>query len=126
MPDRDALTTVLLVEDETLVRMHGAGILEDAGYKVLEAGNADEALEVLAQHDEVRLLFSDVDMPGSMDGLALAALVHERWPDIRLLLTSGHHHLDEAEIPDSGLFVQKPWTEGVVIDQICRLLDTDR
>jgi len=100
------------------VRMHGMDILEDAGFEVLEAGNADEAMTILGKHDDVRLLFSDVDMPGSMNGLKLAQLVHERWPTIRLLLTSGHHQLLEATLPDSGKFVSKPWTQEVLIKKI--------
>lgn len=91
MPQDEVKTRILVVEDETLIRMVGAEILEDAGFDVLEAADADEALRILQAHDDVLLLFSDVDMPGSMDGLDLARVVHERWPDIRLLLTSGRH-----------------------------------
>jgi len=118
MTATEGKTTVLVVEDETIVRMHGMDILEDAGFEVLEAGNADEAMTILGKHDDVRLLFSDVDMPGSMNGLKLAQLVHERWPTIRLLLTSGHHQLLEATLPDSGKFVSKPWTQEVLIKKI--------
>lgn len=118
MAATEGKTTVLVVEDETFVRMHGMDILEDAGFEVLEAGNADEAMTILGQHDDVRLLFSDVDMPGSIDGLELARLVHERWPTIRLLLTSGHHQLQEATLPDSGKFVSKPWSHDVLIQKI--------
>ena len=122
MKPTDGKTTVLVVEDETLVRMYSVGILEDAGFAVLEAESADEALTLLDQHGEVRLLFSDVDMPGSMDGLALARLVHQRWPHIRLLLTSGHHHLQSAVIPDDGQFVRKPWSDKILIDKIANVL----
>jgi len=111
-------TTVLVVEDKMLVRMHGMDILEHAGFEVLEARNADEAIAILGEHDDVRVLFSDVDMPGGMDGLRLAQLVHERWPTIRLLLTSGHHKLQEATLPDSGKFVSKPWTQDALIQKI--------
>ena len=118
MPDGKTMITVLMVEDEPLVRMHGIGILEDAGFEVLEAANADEALAILRQHDHVRLLFSDIDMPGSMDGLELARLVHQRWPNIRLLLTSGHHNMQTAVLPDDGKFVRKPWTQNVLIEKV--------
>src|SRR5215203_2112901 len=78
---------VLLVEDEPLVRMTAADELEEAGFQVLEAANADVALKVLeARSDEVQVLFTDVDMPGSMDGLALAEQVHSRWPHVLLLM----------------------------------------
>lgn len=82
---------VLLVEDEPLVRMTAANELEEAGFLVLEAANADVALQVLeVRSDQVHVLFTDVHMPGSMDGIALAELVHARWPYVRLLISSGY------------------------------------
>jgi len=113
---------VLVVEDDTLIRMLGVDILEDAGFAVLEAANADEAVAILGQHDDVRLLFSDIDMPGSMDGVDLARLVHERWPTIRLLLTSGHHRLPNSAVPDDGKFVRKPWTSEMLVGKIREML----
>lgn len=113
----DTPFTVLIVEDEALVRMHGADILQDAGFSVIEATNADEALDLLQHHSEVCLLFSDIDMPGSMDGLALAQIVHAKWPQIRLLLTSGRHTIPDTDIPDDGQFVSKPW-DGMLIAKI--------
>lgn len=118
MLDTNTISTVLVVEDDTLVRMHGADILEDAGYDVLEAVDADQALAILTEHQDVHLLFSDVDMPGKMDGLDLARLVHERWPRIHLLLTSGHHPLQHADLPGSGRFIRKPWSSEVLIERI--------
>jgi CheY-like chemotaxis protein len=122
MPNTDAIATVLVVEDDTLVRMHGTDILENAGYEVLEAANADEALAILNEQRDVDVLFSDVDMPGSMDGLDLARLVHERWPNIHLLLTSGHHPVLSADLPERGKFVRKPWSSEVLVDRIRGLL----
>jgi DNA-binding NtrC family response regulator len=123
MPDNDMRATILVVEDETLVRLHGVCVLEDAGFKVLEASNADDALAALAMHDDVLLVFSDVDMPGTMDGLALVRLVHQRWPSVRLLLTSGHHRLDDAALPDDGRFLPKPWSENGLVSMIRDALD---
>lgn len=122
MPQEEVKTRILVVEDETLVRMVGAEILEDAGFDVLEASNADEALRILQSHDDVVLLFSDVDMPGSMDGLNLARVVHARWPDIRLLLTSGRHELTNAQVRDEGTFISKPWRSDKLIARIRALL----
>jgi len=122
MPDGEVKATILNVEDEILVRMCGTDILQDAGFVVLEAGNADEALALLVIHHEVRLLFSDLDMPGSMDGLELARIVHERWPDIGLLLTSGQHQPSQAAIPDAGRFLSKPWTHDELIRNVRHLL----
>ena len=84
---------ILVVDDEAMVRMSGVMMLEDAGYEVLEAASADEAMELLKHAPEVRLMFSDVDMPGSMNGVELATAVNDRWPNIRLLLTVPRQHL---------------------------------
>lgn len=112
------ISTILIVEDEPLVRMHGIDILEEAGFAVIEAGDADEALDILSAGASVQLIFSDVDMPGSMDGLELAWLVHQRWPCIHLLLTSGHHRLEKAQLPIAGLFLPKPWTSESLTDVV--------
>jgi DNA-binding NtrC family response regulator len=112
----------LIVEDETLIRMHGADLLEEAGFTVLEAADADEALSILRNRGGVQLLFSDVDMPGSMDGLELAYLVQKRWPHIRLLLTSGHHRLVARHLPMTGAFVRKPWEHASLVEKVRGLL----
>ncbi|TCU58180.1 response regulator receiver domain-containing protein [Novosphingobium sp. PhB57] len=100
---------VLLVEDEALIRVIGTDALEEAGYDVLEAGSADEALEILEAYNEVLVLFTDIRMPGSLNGLELARIVHERWPKMKLLLTSGDTWPSENEIPDDGRFLPKPY-----------------
>jgi CheY-like chemotaxis protein len=119
MPISPEVTTVLLVEDEPLIRMHGMDILEDAGFRVLEAADADEAIAILEGDEAIHLLFSDVDMPGTMDGLQLVQLVHERWPDIGLLVTSGNHRLLDSDVPGSGRFFRKPWTINALTECIC-------
>ena len=122
MTNTGAISTVLVVEDEILVRMHSADMLEEAGFVVLEAADADEALVILNGLEHVHLLFSDIDMPGSMDGLDLAKIVHDRWPHIRLLLTSGHHRLTLDHLPADGQFVRKPWTQDALLGRIRQLL----
>lgn len=102
-------TVVLLVEDEPLVRMVGTDVLEDAGYAVVEAVDANEALAQLEAHPEVNILFTDVRMPGELDGVALAHIVHDRRPDVRLVIASGHVRLAPSELPDNGRFVPKPY-----------------
>ncbi len=114
--------TILIVEDETLVRMLGTDLLETAGFVVREARNADEAIAILIAKDDVELLFSDVDMPGNMDGLGLAQLVHVRWPAIRLLLTSGRQSVSPEQLPEAGQFMRKPWTESELISKVNGLL----
>src|SRR3712207_270502 len=100
---------VLIVEDEPLVRMLGTDVLEDAGFQVVEAMDAQEALAQLEAHPEVDILFTDVQMPGELDGVALARIVHDRRPDVRLVIASGRTRLEPQEIPDNGRFVPKPY-----------------
>ena len=102
-------TAVLVVEDEPLLRMDAVDLIEEAGYVVYEAANADAALHSLASHDDIRILFTDVDMPGSMDGVALSRRVREVWPHIKIVITSGHRRLGEADIPENGCFFPKPY-----------------
>jgi CheY-like chemotaxis protein len=107
---------VLLVEDEPTVRMIACDGLEDAGFDVVEAANAEEAVAILADRSDVGVLFTDVDMPGDLDGLDLAELVHGRWPAIKLVVTSGRS-LTRA-IPDAGQFIAKPYTMRAMTDVI--------
>jgi two-component system, response regulator PdtaR len=106
---------VLLVEDEPLVRMTAADGLEEAGFQVLEG-----------RSDEVQMLFTDVDMPGSMDGMALAEQVHAKWPHILLLISSGYARPHPDEIPDHGDFVPKPYRAATVVGHICEMMRTPR
>jgi len=116
MPIHYTISTALVVEDEALVRMLGLDILEEAGFHVLEASNADEALAILGCGSEVHLLFSDINMPGSMDGLELAAIVKHRWPRVRLLVTSGHRDMQSVQLPETAKFIRKPWTSAALIN----------
>lgn len=117
MTDKPA-KRVLLVEDEDTVRLIGADMLSDAGYQVIEAATADEALRVLQEVDEVDVLFTDVRMPGSMDGLELAALVHDNWPKVKILVTSGDHRPGSEDLPDNGRFLPKPYSLRTMCKQV--------
>src|ERR1700679_4018130 len=99
---------VLVVEDEMLLRMRAVDIVEDAGFIPIEAVNADEALAILESRSDVDLLFTDIQMPGSMDGLKLAYAVHERWPSIKIILVSGKLMLTDSEKPANSRFFGKP------------------
>jgi two-component sensor histidine kinase/CheY-like chemotaxis protein len=99
---------VLVVEDEMMLRMRAVDIVEDAGFTPIEAVNADEALAILESRSDIELLFTDIQMPGSMDGLRLAYAVHERWPSIKIILVSGKLTLAEAEKPIHSRFFGKP------------------
>ncbi|MGW8280230.1 response regulator [Sphingomonas aurantiaca] len=110
---------VLVVDDEPFIRMNAMDMLEDAGFSVLEAADADDALSVLAKHPEIGVLFTDINMPGTMDGLDLARRVHELRPAVHLIITSGKVRPSVAEIPDSGKFIEKPYQQ----DKFIRLIE---
>ena len=102
------LSVVLVVEDELMLRMRAVDIVEDAGFVPIEAVNADEAIKVLESRDDIAVLFTDIQMPGTMDGLRLAHLVHTRWPHIKIILVSGQIAVSEADKPDDSKFFPKP------------------
>src|SRR5881227_2598763 len=99
---------VLVVEDELLLRMRAVDMVEDAGFTSVEAVDADEAVAILESRSDISLLFTDIQMPGSMDGLKLAHAVHDRWPSIKIILVSGKIKLSDAERPADSRFFGKP------------------
>src|ERR1700712_3713426 len=103
-----ALRAVLVVEDEMMLRMRAVDIVEDAGFTPLEAVNADDALAILESRSDIELLFTDIQMPGSMNGLNLAHAVHERWPAIKIILVSGQVTPNEGDRPAKSQFFGKP------------------
>jgi CheY-like chemotaxis protein len=110
-----SIPVVLVVEDEGLARMMAVDLLEDAGFEVAEAATADAALAILETDPTIDVLFTDIEMPGSMSGLDLADRVAERWPHIRLVVTSGRSRLTNQEMPDAGRFVPKPYFADQVL-----------
>jgi two-component system, response regulator PdtaR len=123
--DRNALNGkagILVVEDEALIRLWVADILEENGFSVLEAKDANAALKVLESRPDVKLLFTDVQMPGSLNGMELAREVHARWPHILLVITSGRERPTRAEIPDDGRFVAKPYSGEELLVQVNDLM----
>jgi CheY-like chemotaxis protein len=100
---------VLVVEDEPLIRLNAVAMIEEAGYEVVEAANADEAISILESRSDIRIVFTDVHMPGTMDGLKLAHAVRDRWPPIKLIVTSGQMMVSEGELPIGGRFFSKPY-----------------
>lgn len=112
---------VLVVEDELFVRLMAVDAIEDAGFRAIEAEDADKALALLDDRDDIGILFSDIKMPGSLDGLGLAAAVRERWPDIPVILTSGHLYRDDVDMPPSIPFLQKPYRAGALIAELTRI-----
>jgi CheY-like chemotaxis protein len=110
------VTTVLIVEDEALVREVIQTELEDAGYEVVLAENADAAIVILEARADIHLVFTDIDMPGSMDGLKLAACVRDRWPPVHIIITTGKER--PREIPANALFIPKPYLGQTVVDAV--------
>jgi CheY-like chemotaxis protein len=101
---------VLIVEDELLLRMDAADMVKAAGFEVVEAANADEAIEILETRFDITVVFTDIQMPGSMDGLKLARAVKGRWPPIKIVATSGQLQVGENDLPEGGRFLPKPYS----------------
>lgn len=114
---------VLIVEDESLIRMVAADALVDRGIMAWEAGDADEALEALEQHPRIGLVFTDVNMPGEMDGLRLAHEVSAVRPDVDLIVTSGAVDVEEVLLPANGTFLPKPYPPERLVEIVARKLD---
>ena len=117
--DRCAATTVrrpvvLIVEDDFLVRRSAAEMISESGFDVVEAEDADKAIAILEARQDVQVVFTDIRLPGSMDGLKLAKLVRKKWPPIKIVATSEHFMLRETDLPDGGVFLQKPYTPDKV------------
>ena len=109
---------VLIVEDDFLTRMNTAHMIEEAGFDVVEAANADDAIQVLEARLDITVVFTDVQMPGSMDGLKLAAFTRGRWPPLKIVATSGYVDVRERHLPEGARFLPKPYSP----DQIVRTL----
>lgn len=105
---------VLVVEDEPFLLMLAMDVVEGAGYQAIGARNADEAIRVLEAHQDIRIVFTDIDMPGSMDGLKLARAVRGRWPPVSVIVTSGHMTVAESDLPDRTQFFPKPYKSNEI------------
>ncbi|KPF72829.1 chemotaxis protein CheY [Bosea sp. AAP35] len=112
---------VLVVEDEPLIRMDAVGMIEDAGYEVLEASSADEAIVLLESREDIRVVFTDIEMPGSMDGLKLTHAIRKRWPPIVLILASGRLTPQTSEMPSETVFLPKPYREAQLLEILAKI-----
>jgi CheY-like chemotaxis protein len=115
-PGTPKAPAVLIVEDEPLVRLCAVETVEGAGFEVIEAANADDAIRILEGRSDIRVVFTDLHMPGSMDGLKLAHAVRNRWPPIKIIVTSGHERIAEQDLPAGGRFFAKPYDPGQIKD----------
>jgi CheY-like chemotaxis protein len=112
---------VLVVEDDFLIRMHAAEMIDEAGFEVVEASNADEAVAILETRLDVAVVFTDIQMPGSMDGLKLAKAVRVRWPPIHIVATSGLVDVRTVDLPSGGRFLPKPYSPAQIIGALLDL-----
>jgi CheY-like chemotaxis protein len=123
MTDKTATQPMaLVVDDEELLRVYAAGLLEEHGFEVVEASDAASALKALEDHREVRLLFTDIQMPGQLDGMGLAREVHARWPNVLLVIASGRQRPPRADIPDDGRFIEKPYRPNELFEEVDDLM----
>ena len=113
---------VLIVEDTILIRMGAVAFLEQAGFETLEAGSADEAIEILIARPDVHLVVTDVNMPGTMDGIKLAHYIRARWPPVMLVVASGKAIVIETELPTGARFFAKPYDGDELVETITRML----
>jgi CheY-like chemotaxis protein len=112
---------VLVVEDEFLLRMDAAEMIAAAGFVVVEAADADAAIEILEMRNDIAVIFTDIQMPGSMDGLKLARAVRGRWPPIKIIATSGLH-VGESDLPEGGRFLPKPYSSAQIASMLRQLM----
>ena len=115
-------TVVLVVEDEPLIRMETVDMVEAVGYVAIEAANADEAIAILESRNDIQLVLTDIDMPGSIDGLKLAHAVRKKWPPIAIVVVSGKTVVDSADLPAEAKFFSKPYDRAVVAGALGQLL----
>ncbi len=116
-PDVPAIK-VLVVEDEPILLLFATDVVEEAGYEAIAAANADDAIKILMARDDISIVFTDVRMPGSMDGMKLAAFIRDRWPPIEIIVTSGHLWAAPPDLPARGKFFRKPYRTEHIIDAL--------
>lgn len=116
---------VLIVEDEPLLLMMAVALVEDSGFEAIEAKDADEAVAILTQREDIRILFTDIDMPGSMDGIGLARKVRECRPDVEIIIVSGRVRPGSNVLPARSMFFSKPYNTGQVAQQLHRMASND-
>ena len=113
---------ILVVEDDEVLRLLAIDLVEDAGFTPVEAKNADEAVGILESRSDISLLFTDIHMPGSMDGLVLAHSVRQRWPPIKIIIVSGEFQLSENDMPADTRFLGKPYNTERMISELRSLV----
>lgn len=120
MTNRKAV--ILIVEDSPLILMGAVDLVLAAGYEALEATNADEAIRLLEARADIDLVFTDVEMPGTMDGLKLAHYIRNRWPPVKLIVASGRAIIEESQLPEGSRFFRKPYADSTIVEEMRRMV----
>lgn len=105
------------------LRLDAVDIVGNAGFEAVQAANADEAIAIIEANPNIHVVFTDVQMPGTMDGLKLARFVKERWPPIKIVATSGRLKVRESDLPEGSVFVPKPYTPAQIVRTLRELTD---
>ena len=113
---------ILVVEDDPIIRIGALQLVANAGFEAIEASNADEAIRVLEARSDIHLVFTDVGMPGTMDGIKLAHYIRRRWPPVKLIVASGKAILDESHLPAGARFFAKPYSESTIVGAMIAML----
>jgi two-component system, response regulator PdtaR len=120
MPDPKAV--ILVVEDEALIRMGAIDLVRAAGFAALEASNAAHAIAILEARPDIHLVFTDIEMPGTMDGIKLAHYIRDRWPLVKLIVASGRAIVEESQLPAGARFFAKPYRDDTIVAALRELL----
>jgi CheY-like chemotaxis protein len=112
---------ILVVEDEPLLRMFASDMVEDAGYGVIQAANATEAVFILENRTDIRIVLTDIDMPHGVDGIKLAACIRDRWPPIDIIIVSGRPFPASAHLPERAVFFPKPYQQAEIVATMVRM-----
>lgn len=115
---------VLVVEDSSIIRMGAVDLVRSAGYVALEADSADEAIRILESTTDIDLVFTDVQMPGIMDGIKLSHYIRDRWPPVKLIVASGKSILEESSLPEGSRFFSKPYSDHAIVDTMAWMLSS--
>ena len=120
--DLEVKAIVLVVEDQAIIRINAMEMVIGAGFEALGAKNADEAIEILEARSDIRLVFTDVEIPGTMDGIKLAHFIRGRWPKIHMIVASGKVIIQENALPHGSAFFSKPYFDGSIVAEMTRML----
>jgi CheY-like chemotaxis protein len=117
-----AKAVVLVVEDDGIIRMGALDLIQRAGFEAIEAADADEAIMILEARRDIHVVFTDVEMPGTMDGIKLSHYIRERWPPIKLIVASGRMIVEQSRLPEGARFFAKPYDETDLVQSIMRMV----